>query len=504
MNINPFANEQLIQHRNMTQSQKRNINSTREGVIVNNFVKENEASLSNLKDTFVISDDITMPSQLYKDNQVIDKKLLPLSTIALGVMGAIAGLTGFVRYSAKASKNLAKEKWLPAVTRNVNLSKETSQVIYQMVQSPNSKTFIAGAGVLTLSAMAFMGKTFFDGYKDIWVKRKEANIQKNLQENLIAVETQAFSGKMQIIRAMLSKYTKDFEGFLNPPEEKSDTPFGRKSFAQFAFTSDDAPSRRELPNTKGVYNSIANALLGITTLAGIVGLGFLSLKNLTKSKMHLQESLEQTKKAIQQLVKSSSKETKNIDEENLEHMFVEIENSKGIKEFIKEQVGFLNWSKEEKENFEKRIIKKIETSTTKVNPNIGGDGTPKPAFNSFVDDYKAFFYNWLLDTSNPQFGLLFGGVTGITAIGYGGKLAGEALKDVQVKKINAQTELDLQKRLVSTELRNFKAKKDSAITPLVKEFYKQVDSGKRTKQELKTMAENILFEIKNGPPFVYS
>ena len=502
MNINPFANEQLIQHRNMTQSQKRNINSTKEGVIVNSFVKDNEISLSDLKDTFVISDDTTMPSQLYKDNQIVDKKLLPLSTIALGVMGAIAGLTGFVRYSAKASKNLAKEKWLPAVTRNVNLSKETSQVIYQMVQSPNSKTFIAGAGVLTLSAMAFMGKTFFDGYKDIWVKRKDANIQKNLQENLIAVETQAFSGKMQIIRSMLSKYTKDFEGFLNPPEEKPDTPFGRKSFAQFAFTSGNNENIT-FPQ-KAKENGFGNALLGVATLAGIIGLGFLSLKNLTKSKMHLQETLEQTKKAISQLVKTSTNETKHVDEKNLEHMFVEIENSKGIKEFIKEQVTALNWTKAEKENFEKKIIEKIETSTTKVNPNIGGDGTPKPAFNSFVDDYKAFFYNWLLDTSNPQFGLLFGGITSITAIGYGGKLAGEALKDIQVKKINAQTELDLQKRLVSTELRNFKAKKDSAINPLVKEFYKQVDSGKRSKQELKTMAENILLEIKNGPPFVYS
>ena len=502
MNINPFANEQLIQHRNMTQSQKRNINSTKEGVIVNSFVKDNDISLSDLKDTFVISDDTTMPSQLYKDNQIVDKKLLPLSTIALGVMGAIAGLTGFVRYSAKASKNLAKEKWLPAVTRNVNLSKETSQVIYQMVQSPNSKTFIAGAGVLTLSAMAFMGKTFFDGYKDIWVKRKESNIQKNLQENLIAVETQAFSGKMQIIRSMLSKYTKDFEGFLNPPEEKPDTPFGRKSFAQFAFTSGNNENIT-FPQ-KAKENGFGNALLGVATLAGIIGLGFLSLKNLTKSKVHLQETLEQTKKAISQLVKTSTNETKHVDEKNLEHMFVEIENSKGIKEFIKEQVTALNWTKEEKENFEKKIIEKIETSTTKVNPNIGGDGTPKPAFNSFVDDYKAFFYNWLLDTSNPQFGLLFGGITSITAIGYGGKLAGEALKDVQVKKINAQTELDLQKRLVSTELRNFKAKKDSAINPLVKEFYKQVDSGKRSKQELKTMAENILLEIKNGPPFVYS
>lgn len=505
MNISPFSNEQLIQHRNMTQSQKKNINTTKEGVVINSFVKDNEVSLSNMKDTFVISDDISMPSQLYKDYQIVDKKLLPLSSIALGVMGAIAGLTGFVRYSAKASKNLSKEKWLPAVTRNVNLSKETSQVIYQMVQSPNSKTFIAGAGVLTLSAMAFMGKTFFDGFKDIWVKRKDADIQKNLQENLISVETQSFSGKMQIIRSMLSKYTKEFEGFINPPEERPDTPFGRKTFTQFAFgaNNDFVPFQGEMPKAKGV-NNFANALLGLATFAGIVGLGFVSLKNLTKSKIHLQESLEQTKKAIIQLVKTSTNETKHADKENLEHMFIEIENSRGIKEFVKEQISGLNWTKEEKTDFEKKVLSKIETSTTKVNPNIGGDGTPKPAFNSFVDDYRAFFYNWLLDTSNPQFGLLFGGVTAITAIGYGGKLAGDAIKEVQVKKINAQTELDLQKRLVSTELRNFKAKKDSAISPLIKEFYKQVDSGKRTKDELKTMAENILFEIKNGPPFVYS
>ena len=304
-----------------------------------------------------------------------------------------------------------------------------------MVQSPNSKTFIAGAGVLTLSAMAFMGKTFFDGYKDIWVKRKEANIQKNLQENLIAVETQSFSGKMQIIRSMLSKYTKEFEGFLNPPEEKPDTPFGRKTFAQFAFSANEnfAPSQREMPKAKGV-NNFGNILLGFGTLAGIVGLGFLSLKNLTKSKMHLQESLENTKKAISQIVKTSTNETKSSDAENLEHMFVEIENSKGIKEFVKEQISALSWTDKEKADFEKKVIEKIETSTTKVNPNIGGDGTPKPAFNSFVDDYKAFFYNWLLDTSNPQFGLFFGGITGITAIGYGGKLAGEALKKFRSKK----------------------------------------------------------------------
>ena len=368
MNINPFANEQLIQHRNMTQSQKRNINTTKEGVVVNSFVKDNEVSLSSLKDTFIISDDTSMPSQLYKDNQIVDKKLLPLSTVALGVMGAIAGLTGFVRYSAKASKNLAKEKWLPAVTRNVNLSKETSQVIYQMVQSPNSKTFIAGAGVLTLSAMAFMGKTFFDGFKEIWVKRKEANIQKNLQENLIAVETQAFSGKMQIIRSMLSHYTKEFEGFLNPPEEKPDTPFGRKTFAQFAFTSTENKTATPSFLQKARENGFFNVIFGMATFAGIVGLGFLSLKNLTKSKLHLQESLEQTKKAITQVVKTSKDETKHADKENLEHMFLEIEHSRGIKEFVKEIGKYSFDAMQQKRISRKKLLKKSKRQPQTLTP----------------------------------------------------------------------------------------------------------------------------------------
>ncbi|MDY6309881.1 MAG: hypothetical protein SPL73_03935 [Cyanobacteriota bacterium] len=503
MNINPFVNDNIIQHRNMTASQKKNINNTREGVVVNSYVKDNNENLSEMKDTFLISDNETMPKQLYNDNKIVEKKLLPLSSIALGVMGSIAAITGFVRYSAKVSKNVSKEKWLPAVTRNVNLNEELHQVIYQMVQSPNSKTFIAGAGVLTLSAMAFMGKTFFDGFKEIWVKRKESDIQKNLQENLVNVETQAFAGKMQIIRSMLSKYTKDFEKYLNT-DDKSSPEFGRKTFEQFAFGGVHDKNNDNPENKNKLLNTIVNTFIGVGTLAGIVGLGFLSLKNLTKSKLHLQEALDQTKDIIQKVVKSSNDTTKKTDKENLEHMFVEIENSKGVKNFIEEQINKLNWDEKEKKDFYNEVIEKIETSTTKVNPNIGGDGTPKPAFNSFVNDYKAFFYNWLLDTSNPQFGLLFAGITGITAIGYGGKLAGDALKEVQVKKINAQTELELQQRLVSTELRNFKAKKDAAVFPLVKEFYKQAQSGKRSKEELKNMAENVLFEIKNGPPFVYS
>ncbi len=503
MYMNPMNDSEILrQHRNLTTTQQKKNLSTREGVVVNNFVKENEnnpdLNLSETKDSFVISDNVPLPKDLYKDTNIVDKKLIPLSGVALGVMGSLAVVTEFVKHSAKISKKLAKEKCLPPLTRNVNLNSEYSQIMYQMVQSPNKKTFLAGVGTLTLGAMAFMGQTFFDGFKEVWVKRKDSNIQKNLQENLIAVETESFSGKMQIIRSMLSKYSTDFEKYLkNDPKETSPN-FGKTKFA-IPFTSDKKDDK------KTISQNLGNILLGIGTFAGIVGFGFLALKNLSKSKEHLKEGLNIAKDAISKVVETSTEKTKEIDKGNLEAMFRSLEGSDGVEDFIEKEVKKLNWeNKEEKTEFLNNILTQMRTSTTKANPNYAGDGIPKPAFNSFVNEYLAFFYNWLLDTSNPQFRHLFLGITGLTAVCYGGKLTGDALKEVQVKKINAETELSLQKRLVSTELRNFKSKKDAAIKPLVDEFYKQVDSGKRSKDELKTMAENVLFEIKNGPPFVYS
>ena len=242
-------------------------------------------------------------------------------------------------------------------------------------------------------------------------------------------------------------------------------------------------------------------LMGAATIGGIIGLSYLSLKNLSKSKGYINDCINESEKIISKLVKSSTEETRKTDAENLGNMFLSMDASENT---IRRLMQGINWKNpEDIENFIKNTVSKINTSTVKINPNIGGDGTPKVAFSSFVDDYRAYFYNWLLDTQNKQFRQLFFGMTGAAAVSYGGKLTGDAVKDVQVKKINAQTELDLQKRLVSTELRNFKSKKDAAIEPLMDEFYKQVQNGK-PKEQLKTIADNILFEVKNGPPFVYS
>ena len=73
MHINPLNDaENLRQQRNLTNSQKRNNLSTKEGVVVNSTVKE---GLSEAKSNYMISDEISMPAQLYTDKKIVDKKL---------------------------------------------------------------------------------------------------------------------------------------------------------------------------------------------------------------------------------------------------------------------------------------------------------------------------------------------------------------------------------------------------------------------------------------------
>ena len=71
MHINPLNDaENLRQQRNLTNSQKRNNLSTKEGVVVNSTVKE---GLSEAKSNYMISDEISMPAQLYTDKKIVDK-----------------------------------------------------------------------------------------------------------------------------------------------------------------------------------------------------------------------------------------------------------------------------------------------------------------------------------------------------------------------------------------------------------------------------------------------
>lgn len=496
--------ESTRHQRNMTKTQKRNDSNIKEGVIVNSFVKDPLLSLDETCDTLIISNtNIDLPQKVYEKETKQREPLIPLCIATVGVMALLGGFTAMMKKFSKGKLESTKEYLLPGMTRNHCINDEIHQSIFSMIQSPSRKTILASFGVITLGSMAFMGKIFIDGFKDVWIKKQEADIQKNLQENLIEVETQSFSGKIQIIRSMLSSKAKIFSQELT-----------------FKANDDKASSNTITKNNSDEISSSRNKdkkmwLIGGATLLSILGLGYFATRNIRKSDEFIRKGIKNTKTGIDNLIDdfNSGKPLDNIQAHNgmvlsgkdaykalIENM---LETIYAKPEEIERVVNKLNLPQAEKEEFIRQLKDDMNQATEQVNPMMGGSGRNKITYFSHVNDYLSFFYDWLMNPKNPQFKNLFFGIAGVSALAYGGKTAAEAVKDVQVKKYNAETELELQKRLVSTELRNFKAKKESAIEPLCDEFYLQKDAGK-SKEELKIIADNILFEIKNGPPFVYS
>lgn len=477
--------------KNMTKTQKKNDSFVKEGIIVNSYVKDPLLSLDETYDSLVISkNQVPLPNKLAEIENKPTKLLYPLCAATIGVMGFMGGFTALMKKFSKSKMESSKEYLLPGITRNHCINNEIHQSIFSMVQSPNRKTILASLGVITLGSMAFMGKIFIDGFKEVWVKKQEADIQKNLQENLIAVETQSFSGKLQIIRSILSSKAKMLSDELS-------------------FMGNSGDNKNTNNDNKKLM------LIGGLTIASILGLGYYAIKNIRKSDDFIKNGIKNTKLGIDILVDEFNK---GVTLNNVEGHKGEILSGKDAYKFLIENmlesvyateeevvktVSKLNISNAEKLDFIKHIKSNMNQATEKVNPTIGGSGRNKITYFSHVNDYLSFFYDWLMNPKNPQFKNLFFGIAGVSAIGYSGKAAAEAIKEVQVKKYNADIELNLQKRLVATELRNFKAKKDSAIEPLCQEFIKQKNDGKAP-EELKVVADNILFEIKNGPPFVYS
>ncbi|MCR5265168.1 MAG: hypothetical protein K6E29_01070 [Cyanobacteria bacterium RUI128] len=504
--------------RNLTQTQKKVADSVKEGVLVNSNLP-----LSESYNSLLIADTVELPDKLYERNTRKEKGLLPIAGATVGFMAVLTGVTGLIAKSSKDAVDVDLAKKLPSLTRNVCINKEIDQAIYRLVANPNKKTAMAAAGLGVLSSMAFMGKTFCEGFRDVWVKKKEADIQKDLQENLISVETQSFSGKMQIIRSMLSDKAKEFNGALTPENQNA----SKSSFNshQISFKNRDnsatnlrnnfegRPRSNEPKEKSGFLKNLGYLALGVVSTLAIVGLGFTSMKNLRASNNEMKRGLDKVKGVIgeiadnmhnrdaQQMGEDGYNMANKIDKDKISNLFVDIQ---ADSDFVTATAERMKWNnEEEKQKYIADNIFNINKSTERANSALGGSGQDRNTFYSHVSDYKAFFYNWLIDSKNEQFKNLFFGITGATATAYLGELSIGAVKDVQVKKYNAQTELNLQKRLVSTELRNFKSKKDSSIQPLCDEFYRQKRNGK-SNDELKIVADGILNEIKNGAPYVYS
>ena len=490
--------------RNLTNTQRKVADSVKEGVLINSNMP-----LHDTCNTLLIADTVELPEKLNERNTTKEKGLLPIAAATVGFMGVLAGITGFVAKSARDVVDVDLAKKLPSLTRNVCINDEMHQAIYRMVSNPNKKTAMAAAGLGVLSSMAYMGKTFTEGFRDVWVKKKEADIHKDLQENLISVETQTFSGKIQIIRNMLSEKAREFNGALTTDNNNS----LKKTFNshQINFKSTDKKSNRKKDNN--ILKNAGYFAMGIISTLAITGLGYISMKNIRKSNNEMKRGLNKVKEAIGEIAdnmhnrkpektgEENCKLADSIDKEKISNLFVDIQ---ADTEFVTSTAERMKWnSAEEKQKFISDNLFNINKSTERADRALGGSGQDRNTFYSHVSDYKAFFYNMLIDSKNEQFKDLFLGITGVSGLAYLGENYIGAVKDVKVKKYNAETELNLQKSLVSTELRNFKSKKDASIQPLCDEFYLQKKNGK-SKEDLKIIADNILNEIKSGAPYVYS
>lgn len=490
--INQFRNPDIKrQERNSTINQKRNHQALVEGTIVNSYVKDDEfLPLKETRNAILIPlTNEEMPKEItskHKQENFIKKEIMPLTLATVGLFAAVAGSTKMIQLAAKKKTQLPTWKTLPEIPRNIALNEETHFATYVALQNPNRKTIIGAFGVFVLSAVGLIGKNFVDGMKAIWVKKQEAEIQRDLQEKLIKVETQTFSGKLKILRAMLAEKTKEFEQVLKGKETKPNEP------KEVSFKANpQKPSSDNFNSTYALIGGIGLAAMGLFT--------YMSLKNLQKTAKMYDGYKDRIIDQVKTMVKNTNAPTQ--EDKNVVKKVCTTLNAD--EKTVKDILGNLNLPKKELDEFTQQTIKESQSLTQEAAEAIAGKPGNKASFYSHVNDVRGHFYNWIVNFDSPILASLFVGLAGVTSIGYAGTKAVEAIKERQVAKINAQTEYNLQKQLVDVELKNFYTKKKSAIDPLVKDFHKHAQS-KDSNGDLKTVAENILLEIKNGPPFIYS
>lgn len=515
--IKPYQDlETRKQYRNLTETQRRNISEVKEGLVVNNLIKDRDCSaetpdLNEIYDNLIIPDKTTQPDSFVKisgdkiesqPEKPLHKSLLPLLGGTVGLFGLIAGSVGLLSLASDYKKNLPSWKTLQEIPKNISINDEPHFATLLMIRDPNTRNILGALGVFVLSAIGLVSKNFVDGVKEIWIRKKQADIQRDLQEKLIAVETRSFSGKMQIMRNMLSDKAKELDYVLHLSNRGQEN----ATFKQFLSFG----QKKDQNSDKNNFVLAAGLVFG--TVLAITGLGTLALRFLRQTAKNISGYRGQMLEYWKNLVKNTEGKLSDEQLNTLNNMFVSLNASeKEIKHVLglgENLSGDALKKEAEKigkypQEFFDYVKKEVERVTVHGAEAIAGKPSSKPMLYSYTEGDRAHLYNMIVNWENPILKLVFAGMSAVTAVGYVGTTIVDAQKTVQVMKENAKTELDLQDRLVNVELNNFSAKKNSVIEPLMDEFRKQARAGK-DKQELKTRAENILYEIKNGPPFVYS
>ncbi|MDD3238164.1 MAG: hypothetical protein PHV37_08730 [Candidatus Gastranaerophilales bacterium] len=465
------------------------------------------------------SDLIIMSESKMNDNVNVDvkkeqksfdlkKALAPLAVGTVGLFAATAGMSAILKKSAKTILKTEPFEQLPDLALNMNIRQEPQFATYMMLRNPNTKTVLGAIGVCAFSGLTVLAKNFVDGVKEVWVKKQEADIQRDLQENLIDTETQAFSGKLKIERNILSDTADYFDKVFNKPHfDKNNVAKTFSSISSFKGNMEGPLKKQEETKTVATKrfvdenkknNILLASIIGLTTIAGIL-CGKMTFKNLKKT---TELANDYTNKFAEDIVDSIDKVTAKAEKPNIEALSKLYETICATPEYVRAGLSKVGATEDE--------IKSVIENVSRAKKSIFADApialggiTKKIQYYCYLDEDRGHLYNWIMNPDNKFMKYVFLAFSSISAMGYAGKQVVDALKAVAVSKENSNTELGLQQRLVDVELKNFESKKNSAVKPLVEEFDLRVKEGK-SEEELKNLADNILMEVKNGAPFVYS
>jgi len=470
-----------LQDRNNKHRNKKIQSATTEGVLVNNFIKTDYGT------SFYISPNSTMPEELNEPKEKTTKSIFqhPLFLLAaapIATLGLGAVLSAFHKSSFVAKQNLKKDNLLPNLGRIVAINDDAALVLYLLVQDPTPKSVIAATGVVFASAVGLIMKNFVDGYKEIWVKKRQSEIQRDLEESLIDIEERSFAGKTQIIRNMIATYAKELNPVTNPIKKEIDFTGNQKEiFSDFIKKSEQPSFKQEKKKDKITDKNWFYALVGIATVvtsAVLTRTMFGNLRNVAKEYDQFQKT------AAQELKKGLSQ----LNEQELKDKLATMSIKPEVKSFINQE-----WCE---------AHGRVD-SVYEVAPEFMGGHQNKISFISAVRDKTAFLYTYIMNP-NPQSRNLLLLMTGTGALGYAGNVAVQGIKEVEVSKANAETERQLQDKLVQVELKNFLAKKKGYINPLIADYQRFSKENPDQQECIDKMYINIIEETKNGPPFVYS
>ncbi len=492
-------------NRNKNNNGNNEINKTLKGVLLNTHVKNSGGSVISFDE---IQDSLLMHSSKSQTDEVSEessfdtaKAVKPLLIGTALLAGGILGLSTVLKKSSKAILTSQNFEQLPDIAVNMNIKEEPQFAIYRAIRDPNFKNILGAVGVFIMSGITLACKNFVDGAKEIWLKKQSADIEKNLQEKLIQVETKAFSGKLEVVNDMLNNNVKTFDRIINGKNN-----FGSAIFSEFttfkgANKEEKAEENQEENTANKKEKSTKNlkyALLAAGVVGGLFAAGKISLSNLKKTAKYSKEFAdgftERTIDAINTISENAKKEDVPMITELLQSICAK-------PQYIKDIAKKYNLSEGEISSLINSVHESKKTIFADAPTALGG--IPKKIqYYCYIDENRGHLYNWILNPDNKFTKYIFMAFTLTSAIGYIFKQGMDAVKEVTILKENAKTELNLRKRLVSVEIENFKSKKECAVNPLMEDFEKQAQSGKKTKEELKQLADNILFETKNGPPYI--